>query len=144
LQGLQDVNQSAAGYAEVRKEEPMAEYRLGEIEMRFAEIIWQNEPLTSGELVKMCEKELGWKKSTTYTVLRRICERGLFQNQGGEVTSLVSKEEFFSRQSEKFVDDMFAGSLPRFLTAFTRWKKLSEQEIAQLEKIIKESREGSQ
>ncbi len=117
----------------------MAEYRLGEIEMRFADIIWNHEPLPSGELVKLCSQELDWKKSTTYTILRRVCERGLFQNKDGMVTSLVSKEDFFSMQSEKFVEDTFAGSLPKFLTAFTRHKKLSEKEIVQLQKIIAEN-----
>lgn len=117
----------------------MAEYKLGEIEMRFADIIWDHEPLPSGELVKLCSQELDWKKSTTYTILRRVCERGLFQNKDGMVTSLVSKEEFFSMQSEKFIEDTFAGSLPKFLTAFTRRKKLSEKEIAQLQKIIAEN-----
>lgn len=117
----------------------MAEYKLGEIEMRFADIIWNHEPLPSGELVKLCAQELDWKKSTTYTILRRVCERGLFQNQGGMVTSLVSKEEFFAMQSEKFVEDTFAGSLPKFLAAFTRRKKLSEKEIAQLQRIIEEN-----
>lgn len=118
----------------------MAEYKLGEIEMRFAYIIWEHEPLTSGELVKICAQELNWKKSTTYTVLRRLCERGLFQNEEGTVASLVSKEDFFALQSEKFVDDTFAGSLPRFLAAFTRRKKLSEREIEQLQRIIEDNR----
>lgn len=117
----------------------MAEYKLGEIEMRFADIIWKHEPLPSGELVKLCTQELNWKKSTTYTILRRVCERGLFQNKNGIVTSLVSKEEFFSMQSEKFIEDTFAGSLPKFLAAFTRRKKLSDKEIAQLKKIIEDS-----
>lgn len=121
----------------------MAEYKLGEIEMRFADIIWTHEPLSSGELVKLCAEELGWKKSTTYTILRRVCERELFQNQKGTVTSLVSKEEFFSMQSEKFVEDTFAGSLPNFLAAFTRRKKLSEQEVEQLQKIIEQNRGDS-
>lgn len=118
----------------------MTEYRLGEIEMRFADIIWQNEPLTSGELVKLCEKELDWKKSTTYTILHRVCDRKLFQNEGGIVTSLVSKEEFLAGQSEKFVEDTFHGSLPKFLAAFTKRKKLSEKEIEELQKIIDENR----
>ncbi len=119
----------------------MAEYRLAEIEMRFAEIIWKNEPLSSGELVKLCEKELNWKKSTTYTILRRLCERGLFRNEGGKVVSLVSREEFFALQSEKFVEDTFQGSLPKFLLAFVRRKKLSEQEVQELLAIIHEGRE---
>lgn len=118
----------------------MAEYKLGEIEMKFADIIWQHEPVFSGELVKLCEKELHWKKSTTYTILRRVCERELFQNREGIVTSLVSKKEFLARQSEKFVADTFNGSLPGFLAAFTTRKKLSEEEIAQLQKIIDENR----
>ncbi len=121
----------------------MAEYKLGEIEMRFADIIWNHEPLPSGELVKLCAQKLDWKKSTTYTILRRVCERGLFQNQGGIVTSLVSKEEFFAMQSEKFVEDTFAGSLPKFLAAFTRHKKLSEKEIVQLQRIIAENQGNS-
>ncbi len=115
------------------------EYKLGVIEMRFADIIWENEPLQSGELVRLCEKELGWKKSTTYTILRRLCERGLFQNQEGSVTSLLSKEEFAARQSEEFVEEAFEGSLPRFPAAFTRRKKLTDQEIAELQRIIEES-----
>ena len=115
------------------------EYKLGVIEMRFADIIWENEPLQSGEMVRLCEKELGWKKSTTYTILRRLCERGLFQNQEGSVTSLLSKEEFAARQSEEFVEEAFEGSLPRFLAAFTRRKKLTDQEIAELQRIIEES-----
>ncbi len=114
----------------------MAEYKLGEIEMRFAEIIWKNEPVSSGELVRLCEKELNWKKSTTYTILRRLCERGLFRNDGGVVASLVSREEFFAMQSEKFVEDTFHGSLPQFLLAFVRRKKLSEKEVQELIRII--------
>ena len=118
----------------------MTDYRLGEIEMRFAEIIWQNEPLSSGELVKLCEEKLKWKKSTTYTILHRVCDRELFQNENSIVTSLVSKEEFLAGQSEKFVEDTFEGSLPRFLAAFTTRNKLSEKEIQELQKIIEESR----
>ena len=118
----------------------MTDYRLGEIEMRFAEIIWQNEPLSSGELVKLCEEKLNWKKSTTYTILHRVCDRGLFQNENSIVTSLVSKEEFLAGQSEKFVEDTFEGSLPKFLAAFTTGNKLSDKEIQELQKIIEESR----
>lgn len=118
----------------------MAEYKLGAIEKQFADIIWKNEPLQSGELVKLCEKELHWKKSTTYTILRRLCERGIFRNAEGRVTSLVSKEEFAARASEEFVEEAFAGSLPKFLAAFTTRKKLSDQEIQELQKIIKKSR----
>lgn len=118
----------------------MAEYKLGEIEMRFADLIWNHEPVSSGELVKMAEKELNWKKSTTYTILRRLCDRKIFHNNKGTVSSLISKQDFIALQSEKFVDDTFDGSLPKFLTAFTTRKKLSDHEIDELKRIIDESR----
>lgn len=118
----------------------MAEYKLGEVEMRFANLIWENEPLSSGNLVKLCEKELDWKKSTTYTILRRVCDRGLFQNESGIVTSLVSREEFDAMQSRQFVEESFGGSLPKFLAAFTSRSKLSEKEIKELQEIIDQSR----
>ncbi len=118
----------------------MDEMRLGTVESRFADIIWKNEPLSSGELVKICERELSWKKSTTYTVLKKLCEKGIFQNEKGLVTSLVSKEELNSRQSEKFVEDNFGGSLPAFIAAFTKRKKLSEGEYDELKKLIESMR----
>ena len=118
----------------------MSEYRLGEIETRFAELIWNSAPLSSGELVKLAERELLWKKSTTYTVLRRLCERGIFQNEGGQVTALISREDFYAAQSEEFVEETFSGSLPAFLAAFSRKKKLSEDEIDQLERMITDMR----
>ncbi|MBE5877308.1 MAG: BlaI/MecI/CopY family transcriptional regulator [Lachnospiraceae bacterium] len=118
----------------------MSEYRLGEIETQFADLIWDNEPLSSGDLVKLAAEKLSWKKSTTYTILRRLCEKGIFQNQDGVVTSLISKEELQSAQSEKFVEDTFAGSLPQFLTAFARRKKLSKQEIDEIQRFIDENR----
>lgn len=110
----------------------MEDYKLGTVESRFADIIWTNEPLSSGELVKICLKELEWKKSTTYTVLKKLCERGIFKNEKGIVTSLISKEDFYARQSEQFVEETFQGSLP----AFTKRKALSEQEITQIRKMI--------
>lgn len=118
----------------------MADYKLGEIEMKFAELIWNNEPIASGELAKLSEIHLEWKKSTTYTILKRVCERGLFQNNKGIVTSLVSREEFLAKQSERFVEDTFAGSLPGFVAAFTSQRKLSEAEIIELKRIIENSR----
>lgn len=118
----------------------MADMRLGAVETRFADLIWENEPMSSGELVKLCEQELSWKKSTTYTILRRLCERGIFLNQKGTVTSLISKDEFYAMQSQKFVEDTFEGSLPRFLAAFSTRKKLSDEEIEQLKKLIDEMR----
>ena len=117
----------------------MKDYSLGEVEARFADLIWQNEPLTSGELVKKAEEALLWKKSTTYTVLRRLCDRGLFRNENGTVTSAVSREEFYAKKSEQFVNETFGGSLPRFLTAFSRGKKLSEDEVEALLKFIDEN-----
>lgn len=114
----------------------MNEKKLGSIESRFADMIWQNEPISSGELVAMALEELNWKKSTTYTILKRMCERGIFQNQNSTVTSLISREEFYAMQSEQFVEDAFEGSLPAFLAAFTRRKKLSCSEIDELQKVI--------
>jgi len=118
----------------------MEDTKLGVVETHFAEIIWANEPLTSGELVKICTKELGWKKSTTYTVLKKLCERGLFQNREGTVSSQISKQEFQAMQSEQFVEETFEGSLPQFLTAFASRKKLSEKEIVEIQRIIDANR----
>ena len=118
----------------------MADMRLGVVETRFADLIWEHEPISSGELVKLCEQKLSWKKSTTYTILRRLCERGIFLTQKGTVTSLISKYEFNAMQSEKFVEDTFEGSLPRFLAAFSTRKKLSDDELNQLQKLIDELR----
>ena len=118
----------------------MSELRMGTIESRFADMIWENEPVPSPELVKLAERELNWKKSTTYTVLKRLCERGIFQNQSGIVTSLISRQDFYAVQSEKFVEETFSGSLPAFLAAFTTRKKLSEEEIAELQALINQSR----
>ena len=114
----------------------MEDLRLGAVEEQFADIIWKNEPLTSGNLVKICEKELSWKKSTTYTVLRKLCDRGIFKNENGTVTSLISKQEFHSIQCEKFVDETFKGSLPAFLAAFTKRKTLSADEINEIQDLI--------
>ena len=118
----------------------MSELRMGAIESRCADMIWENEPVPAPELVKLAERELNWKKSTTYTVLKRLCERGIFQNQGGVVTSLISRKNFYAVQSEKFVEETFSGSLPAFLAAFTTRKKLSEEEIAELQALIDQSR----
>ncbi len=118
----------------------MDDLKLGAIEARFADLIWQHEPVGSGELVRLCQNELGWKKPTTYTVLRRLCERGLFQNENSVVTSCLSRQEFYARQSEKFVEETFAGSLPAFLAAFGSRKKLDEEEINQLQQLIDQMR----
>ena len=122
----------------------MADLRLGPVESRFAELIWDGEPISSTELVHLAERELEWKKSTTYTVLKRLCEKGIFQNDGGVVTSRLSREEYAARQSEQFVGETFSGSLPAFLTAFTRRKKLTEEEIDQLQRLIERNRRGEE
>ncbi len=114
----------------------MSEYKLGVIESRFADIIWSNEPLASSELAKLALSELEWKKSTTYTVLKRLCDRGIFVNENGTVRSLISKKDFYALQSEKFVDETFSGSLPAFVAAFSSRKKLSDNEIEQLQHMI--------
>ncbi len=114
----------------------MDDMRLGAVESRFADIIWKSEPLKSGELVKLCEEELSWKKPTTYTVLRKLCERGIFKNENGTVSSLISKEDFYAMQSEKFVEDTFEGSLPMFLAAFTKRKNLTREDVDTLRQLI--------
>ena len=120
----------------------MNDYQMGAVESRFAEIIWKNEPVSSGALIGLCEEELGWKKSTTYTVLKRLCDKGIFKNNGGEVVSLVSQEEFYSLQSERFVEQTFGGSLPAFLTAFTSRKNLNEAEVEALRRMVREYDKG--
>lgn len=117
----------------------MLDYKLGVIEMKFADLMWDNEPISSGDLVKLCEQELGWKKSTTYTMLRRLCQRNIFKNEEGLVSSILSKQEFHALQSEKFVEETFGGSLPKFLAAFSTRKKLTDQEIEELEKLIRQN-----
>ncbi|MBR5232844.1 MAG: BlaI/MecI/CopY family transcriptional regulator [Clostridia bacterium] len=120
----------------------MSEMQMGAIESRFADIIWQNEPVATTELVKLSEKELNWKKTTTYTVLKRLCDKGIFRNDKGTVTSLISKNEFYSVQSEKFVDETFGGSLPAFLAAFTSRKSLTREEVDELRRMVADFEEG--
>ena len=109
---------------------------IGEVQERFANLVWDHEPIPSGQLVKLCEQELRWKKSTTYTVLKKLCEHGIFQNKNGMVTSILSQEEYNAMQSEKFVEETFDGSLPAFLAAFTTRKSLSEKDIAEIKQMI--------
>lgn len=116
----------------------MDERKLGVIEARFADLIWRNEPMGSGALVRLCEQELGWKKSTTYTVLKKLCQRGIFRNEGGEVTALISREEFYAMQSRRFVEESFDGSLPAFIAAFSAGKGLTAKEIAEIRAMIDE------
>ena len=116
------------------------EVRLAYVESNFADIIWENEPVGSGELVKLCEEKLNWKKSTTYTVLRKLCEREIFKNVDGVVTSVLSKEEVQIAQSEQFLSENFGGSLPAFMAAFSTRKKLTDKEIDEMKKLIEKMR----
>lgn len=120
----------------------MDELKLGVVESRFADLIWANEPLHSRDLVSLCQKELNWKKPTTYTVLRKLCERGIFQNEDGMVTSKISRQEFYAMQSEKFVEDTFEGSLPAFIAAFTLRKNLTSKEVDEIRRMIDSYGEG--
>ena len=110
--------------------------RLGAVELRVAELVWDHAPLASPELVKLCAAELGWKKSTTYTVLKKLCGRGLFENDGGVVRVRTTREEYDSAQSAQFVDEAFSGSLPAFLAAFTAGKTLSPREAEEIRQMI--------
>ncbi len=114
----------------------MIDMELGAVQERFADLVWANEPLGSGELVKICEKELNWKKPTTYTVLRKLCEKGLLQNQNGIVSSLISKEAFYSAKSEQIIADSYQGSLPSFIAAFISRNDLTKEEADEIQKMI--------
>ena len=109
---------------------------IGEVQERFANLVWDHEPIPSGQLVKLCEQELNWKKPTTYTVLRKLCERGLFRNEDGLVSAVLTREQFASRRSEQFVDNAFHGSLPAFVAAFTAQKGLSAREAEEIQQMI--------
>lgn len=114
----------------------MDDTKLGPVEARFADIIWDHAPLTSGELVQLCQEQLEWKKSTTYTVLKKLCQRGLFRNENGAVTPLVSRREFYARQSQRFVDETFDGSLPAFIAAFAAGGRLSNQDLEDIRRML--------
>lgn len=119
----------------------MNDYQMGAIESRFANIIWENEPISSAELSKRSKEILGWKKSTAYTVLKRLCDKGIFKNDNGTVTSVISRQKFYSVQSEKFVEETFDGSLPAFLAAFTARKNLTPEEVEHLRRMVAEYEE---
>ncbi len=114
----------------------MVDYKLGAIESRFADIIWSNEPMATKQLVQMCADELNWKRTTTYTILKKLCEKGFFKMENSLITSLISREEYHSIQSEKFLEETFQGSLPALLVSFGSRKKLSQAEIEELHKVI--------
>lgn len=119
----------------------MADIKLGMVEAQFADIIWENAPLTTKELVALCEKELNWKRTTTYTVLKKLCARGIFETKDHTITVLLPKNEFHALQSEQFVNENFEGSLPAFIAAFTARKTLSPEELAQIRALIESYKE---
>lgn len=114
----------------------MEAYKLGEMEARFADLIWEHAPIRSCELTKLCESQFDWKRTTTYTMLKRLCERGMFENERGMVQVKMTKEEFQSGQGRTFIEEHFDGSLPLFLTAFSRKNKLSREDVEKLQQMI--------
>ena len=119
----------------------MQDYELGAVQTEFAELIWSREPIGSGELVKLCSEKFEWKKSTTYTVLRKLCEKGIMKNEDGVVSSVVSREAFYAAKSGQFVDETFKGSLPAFIAAFASGRKLSRKEVDEIQQMIDDFRE---
>ncbi|MCM1057769.1 MAG: BlaI/MecI/CopY family transcriptional regulator [Firmicutes bacterium] len=119
----------------------MEQYRLGEMEQKFADLIWERAPISTGELIKLCEAAFQWKRTTTYTMLKRLCDRGLFANESGCVVVKTAREDFRGAQGEQFLEAAFEGSLPKFLAAFSRRRKLGDKEIAELKKLIEEYEE---
>ena len=107
----------------------MAEGKLGAVESRFADIVWAHAPLASRELARLCEQELGWKRTTTYTIIKRLGERGILKNENGLVTALVSRDEAQACEIDELVEKKFEGSLPTFIAAFTRRQDLSDREL---------------
>lgn len=120
----------------------MATPKIFESEYRFCLILWEQEPVNSTELVRLCKEKLGWSKATTYTVIRRLAERGVVKNEHATVTSLVSKEEAQAAELDELVERTFGGSLPAFVAAFARREKLSEEDAAALRRMIDAYEEG--
>ena len=114
----------------------MEPYKLGEMEEKLAELIWEHAPLRSSELVSLCAVAFSWKRTTTYTMLKRLCERGLFANENGLVVALMSREEFQGARGEQFLQENFDGSLPLFVASFVRRKKLKSEEVRMLKELI--------
>ena len=113
-------------------------YQMTEAEFKFAELIWKEEPVGSGELVKLCREEFGWKKSTTYTFIKKLCEQGILQNEQAVVTSCIDRERYLQQQGEEFVAKTFEGSLPKMIAAFIERKRLSRAQIEEIEKMIED------
>ena len=110
--------------------------KIHESEYRFCLIMWEHEPVTAVELAKLCLEQLGWKRTTTYTVLKKLGEKGFFQLKDGTVTALISREDYYASQSEKFVSETFDGSLPAFFAAFTKRKSLSQKELEEIRQML--------
>jgi predicted transcriptional regulator len=120
----------------------MEDCKLGLVEAKFADIIWENAPMSTRALVELCETQLNWKRTTTYTVLKKLCERGIFKTEASMVTVLVEKADFYAMQGERLIEESYGGSLPAFLAAFVSRKRLSEEEIAEIRRMIDAYEEG--
>ncbi|MBD5473893.1 MAG: BlaI/MecI/CopY family transcriptional regulator [Lachnospiraceae bacterium] len=121
----------------------MQEIQLGIIEAKFADMIWEHEPITSSELVKLSAVEFNWKRTTTHTVIRRLCDKGLFQNDNGMIRMVISRQDFYAGQSRKYVDETFNGSLPAFIAAFTKYSSLTSKEADEIRKMIDDAEENT-
>lgn len=119
----------------------MNELKLGAVDARFADIVWNNAPISTGELVKRCAEELNWKRPTVYSALRKFCDNGIFRMENGTVTVLITRDRLHAMQSARFVDDVFEGSLPSFLAAFSAGKRLTKDEIDEIQRMIDKARE---
>ena len=114
----------------------MTDLTMGSVESRFAALIWDNEPITAAELARLADRELSWKKTTAYTALKRLCDKGIFRNDSGTVTSVLSREEFQARQNRRFLDDNCGGSLPAFIAAFTKLGGLSRADLLEIRRML--------
>ncbi len=120
----------------------MSELQMGTVEARFAKLIWDNEPVTASELAKLAAVELSWKKTTSYTALKRLCDKGIFRNDSGTVTSILREEEYYARRSHQFLEDTYQGSLPAFIAAFAGDRRISKSDLAEIRKMLDEYEQG--
>ena len=120
----------------------MTYYKLAEAESRFADLIWDNAPIHSPKLAQLATDVMKWKKSTTYTVLKKLCDKGLFRNEYALVTAVMTRDEYYAGQSVKYVDDTYGGSLPQFITSFVSNRKLIDKQADDIQRLIDEYREG--
>jgi len=121
----------------------MDDFTLGEQETKFANLIWDNAPINSTDLAKLSAEVMKWKKSTTYTMLRRLCERGIFRNKDATVSVVLTRDAFYGGQSRKYVEDTFGGSLPQFITSFVGGNGLSDKQADELVRLINEHKRGA-